>query len=139
MFLAHLDKAHYYTNLGRIKFITVRVVRIQDHHPFGKLEQRAQYQVERTQIVDEELEHIPHEALRMMDSIHCGSQMIKNHSNDRSVKEMLMMVLVMHTKEDDTVFHIEKTGMLMLLVEIDVGGMTADVVDKLNCSYDDVH
>nr|GFB04705.1 hypothetical protein [Tanacetum cinerariifolium] len=73
-----------------------------------------------------------------MDSIHCGSQMIKNHSKDRSVKEMLMMVLVMHTKEDDTVFHIEKTGMLMLVVEIDVGGMTADVVDKLTCSSDDV-
>nr|GEZ43498.1 putative ribonuclease H-like domain-containing protein [Tanacetum cinerariifolium] len=48
------------------------------------------------------------------------------------------MVLVMHTKEDDTVFHIEKTGMLMLVVEVDVGGMTADVVDKLNCSSDDV-
>nr|GFB62369.1 hypothetical protein [Tanacetum cinerariifolium] len=48
------------------------------------------------------------------------------------------MVLVMHTKEEDTVLHIEKTGMLMLVVAVDVGGMTADVVDKLNCSYDDV-
>nr|GEZ33354.1 hypothetical protein [Tanacetum cinerariifolium] len=64
--------------------------------------------------------------------------MIDNHSKDRSVKEVLMMVLVMHTEEDDTVLHIEKTGMLMLVVEIDVGGMTADVVDKLNCSSDDV-
>nr|GEX83546.1 hypothetical protein [Tanacetum cinerariifolium] len=36
------------------------------------------------------------------------------------------------------VLYIEKTGMLMLVVEIDVGGMTADVVDKLNCSSDDV-
>nr|GEZ88495.1 hypothetical protein [Tanacetum cinerariifolium] len=51
---------------------------------------------------------------------------------------MLLMVLVMHTEEDDTVLHIEKTGMLMLVVEVDVGGMTADVVDKLNCSADDV-
>nr|GEW02658.1 hypothetical protein [Tanacetum cinerariifolium] len=49
-----------------------------------------------------------------------------------------MMVLVMHTKEDDTVLHTEKTGMLMLMVEIDVGGMTAGVVDKLTYSYDDV-
>nr|GEY50035.1 hypothetical protein [Tanacetum cinerariifolium] len=49
-----------------------------------------------------------------------------------------MTVLEMHTEEDDTVLHIEKTGMLMLVVEIDVGGMTADVVDKLNCSSDDV-
>nr|GFD14232.1 hypothetical protein [Tanacetum cinerariifolium] len=55
-----------------------------------------------------------------------------------SVKEVLLMVLVMHTKEDDTVVHIEKTSMLMLVVEINVGGMTADVVDELNCSYDDV-
>nr|GEV86038.1 hypothetical protein [Tanacetum cinerariifolium] len=52
---------------------------------------------------------------------------------DRLVKEVLLMVLVMHTEEDDTVLHIEKTGILML-----VGGMTADVVDKLACSSDDV-
>nr|GFC37680.1 hypothetical protein [Tanacetum cinerariifolium] len=54
------------------------------------------------------------------------------------VKEVLMMVLVMHTEEDDMVLHIEKTSMLMLVVEIDVGGMTVDVVDKLNCSSNDV-
>nr|GEW79072.1 hypothetical protein [Tanacetum cinerariifolium] len=64
--------------------------------------------------------------------------MSKNHSKDRLVKAVLMMVLVMHTEEDDTELYIEKTGMLMLVVEIDVGGMTADVVDKLNCSSDDV-
>nr|GEZ06395.1 reverse transcriptase domain-containing protein [Tanacetum cinerariifolium] len=51
---------------------------------------------------------------------------------------VLMMMLVMHTKEDDTVLHMEKTGMWMLAVEIDVGGMTADVVDKLTCLSDDV-
>nr|GFD21027.1 hypothetical protein [Tanacetum cinerariifolium] len=39
---------------------------------------------------------------------------------------------------DDTVLHIEKTGMLMLVVEVDVGGMTADVVNKLTCASDDV-
>nr|GEY17705.1 hypothetical protein [Tanacetum cinerariifolium] len=55
-----------------------------------------------------------------------------------SVQEMLMMVLVMHIEEDDMVLHIKKTGMLMLVVKVDVGGMTADVVDKLNCSSDDV-
>nr|GEZ57758.1 retrovirus-related Pol polyprotein from transposon TNT 1-94 [Tanacetum cinerariifolium] len=58
--------------------------------------------------------------------------------SDRLVKEVLLMVLVMHTEEDDTVLHIEKTGMLMLMVEVDVGGMTADVVDKLTCSSNDV-
>nr|GFB55055.1 hypothetical protein [Tanacetum cinerariifolium] len=48
------------------------------------------------------------------------------------------MVLVMHTKEYDTVMHIVKIGMLMLVVEVDVVGMTADVVNKLNCASDDV-
>nr|GEU96735.1 hypothetical protein [Tanacetum cinerariifolium] len=88
--------------------------------------------------MDEQLEHIPYEALRIEDCTHCGSQMIDNHSMDRLVKDVLRMELVMHTEEDDTVLHIEKTGILMLVVEIDVGGMTADVVDKLNYSSDDV-
>nr|GEU81988.1 ribonuclease H-like domain-containing protein [Tanacetum cinerariifolium] len=94
--------------------------------------------MERTQIVDEQLEHIPHKALRMMDCTHYGSQMIENHSKDRFVKDMLMMELVMHTEKNDIVFHMEKTGMLMLAVEVDVGGTTGDVVDKLTCSSDDV-
>nr|GEZ02671.1 hypothetical protein [Tanacetum cinerariifolium] len=74
----------------------------------------------------------------MMDYTHCDSQMIENHSKDRLVKEVLMMELLMHTKKNDTMFHTKKTGMLMLVVKIDVGGMTADVVDKLTCSSDDV-
>nr|GFA11711.1 hypothetical protein [Tanacetum cinerariifolium] len=64
--------------------------------------------------------------------------MIENHSMDRLVKDVLMMELVMYTEKNDTVFHTEKTGMVMLVVEIDVGGMTADVVDKLTCSSNDV-
>nr|GEZ54300.1 hypothetical protein [Tanacetum cinerariifolium] len=56
----------------------------------------------------------------------------------RLVKEVLLMVLVMHTEEDDTMLHIKKTGMLMCVGEVDVGGMTANVVDKLNCLSDDV-
>nr|GFB00362.1 hypothetical protein [Tanacetum cinerariifolium] len=35
-------------------------------------------------------------------------------------------------------FHTEKTGLLILVVEIDVDGMTADVVDNVTCSSDDV-
>nr|GEU44834.1 reverse transcriptase domain-containing protein [Tanacetum cinerariifolium] len=62
--------------------------------------------------------------------------MIEYHSMDIRLKDLMMMVLVMHTEEDDTVLHIEKTGMWMLVVEINVGGMTADVVDKLTCSSD---
>nr|GEZ22670.1 reverse transcriptase domain-containing protein [Tanacetum cinerariifolium] len=42
-----------------------------------------------------------------------------------------MMELVMYTEKNDTVFHTKKTGMLRLVVEIDVGVMTADVVDKI--------
>nr|GEZ73534.1 hypothetical protein [Tanacetum cinerariifolium] len=49
-----------------------------------------------------------------------------------------MIELVMHTKKNDTVFHTEKTRMLRLVVEIDVGGMTADVVDKVTFSFDDL-
>nr|GFD31281.1 hypothetical protein [Tanacetum cinerariifolium] len=56
--------------------------------------------------------------------------MIEYHSVDMRLKDLLMMVLVMHTEEDDIVLHMEKTGMWMLLVEIDIDGMTADVVDK---------
>nr|GEU44252.1 hypothetical protein [Tanacetum cinerariifolium] len=41
-----------------------------------------------------------------------------------------MMELVMHTEKNDTMFHTKKTRMLRLVVEIDVGGMTTDVVDK---------
>nr|GEX01221.1 hypothetical protein [Tanacetum cinerariifolium] len=64
--------------------------------------------------------------------------MSENHLNDKLVKEVLMMELVMHTEKNDIVFHTKKTGMVILVVEIDVGGMTADVVDKLTCSSDDV-
>nr|GFA84705.1 hypothetical protein [Tanacetum cinerariifolium] len=48
--------------------------------------------------------------------------MIENHSKDRLLKDVLMMELVMHTEKNDTVFHAKKTGMLMLVVEINVGG-----------------
>nr|GFB25241.1 hypothetical protein [Tanacetum cinerariifolium] len=65
-------------------------------------------------------------------------QMMENHLMDRLVKDVLMMEFVMHTEKNDIVFHTEKTGMLILMVEIDVGGMTADVFDKLTCSSDDV-
>nr|GEZ03398.1 hypothetical protein [Tanacetum cinerariifolium] len=49
-----------------------------------------------------------------------------------------MIELVMHTKKNDMVFHTEKTGMLRLVVKIDVGGMIADVIDKVTCSFDDL-
>nr|GEY14886.1 hypothetical protein [Tanacetum cinerariifolium] len=64
--------------------------------------------------------------------------MIENHSVDMRLKDVLMMVPVMHTEEDDMVLHTEKTGMLMLVVEIDISGMTIVEVDKLTCSSDDV-
>nr|GFB74278.1 hypothetical protein [Tanacetum cinerariifolium] len=49
-----------------------------------------------------------------------------------------MMELVMHTEKNDTVFHTERTGMLRLVFEIDVGGVTTDVIDKVTCSFDDL-
>nr|GEZ75687.1 integrase, catalytic region, zinc finger, CCHC-type, peptidase aspartic, catalytic [Tanacetum cinerariifolium] len=47
---------------------------------------------------------------------------------DMRLKDLMMMVLVMHTEEDDTMLHMKKTGMWMLVVEIDVGGITVDAV-----------
>nr|GEW42275.1 uncharacterized mitochondrial protein AtMg00810-like [Tanacetum cinerariifolium] len=52
------------------------------------------------------------------------------------VLKVLMIELVMHTEKNDMVFHTMKTGMLRLVIEIDVVGMTADVVDKVTCSFD---
>nr|GEW70755.1 hypothetical protein [Tanacetum cinerariifolium] len=52
--------------------------------------------------------------------------LVEGYLEDRLVKEVLLMVLVMHTEEEDMVLHIEKTGMLMLVGEVDVGGMTDD-------------
>nr|GFB79174.1 hypothetical protein [Tanacetum cinerariifolium] len=43
---------------------------------------------------------------------------------------------VMHTENYDMMLHMEKTSMWMLVVETDVGGMTADVVDKLSYASD---
>nr|GFB67075.1 hypothetical protein [Tanacetum cinerariifolium] len=64
--------------------------------------------------------------------------MIECHSVDMRLKDLMMMVLVMYTNEYDIVLHMKKTGMWVLVVEIGVGGMTADVVDKLTCSSDGV-
>nr|GEY60204.1 hypothetical protein [Tanacetum cinerariifolium] len=47
--------------------------------------------------------------------------MSENHSKDRVVKEVLMMELMMHTEKNDIVVHTEKTGMVILVVKIDVG------------------
>nr|GFB57923.1 hypothetical protein [Tanacetum cinerariifolium] len=38
--------------------------------------------------------------------------------------------------ENGMVIHTEKIGMMRLVVEIDVDGMIADVVDKVTCSFD---
>nr|GFA11303.1 hypothetical protein [Tanacetum cinerariifolium] len=74
-----------------------------------------------------------------MSSVSGGeNSIIENHSVDMRLKDVLMMMLMMHTEEDDMVLHTEKTSMLMLVFEIDVGGMTVVEVDKLNCSFDDV-
>nr|GEV77894.1 hypothetical protein [Tanacetum cinerariifolium] len=42
-----------------------------------------------------------------------------------------MIELVMHTVKNDMVIHTEKSGMMRLMVEIDIDGMIADVVDKI--------
>nr|GEX97969.1 hypothetical protein [Tanacetum cinerariifolium] len=58
------------------------------------------------------------------------------HSVDKRLTDLMMMVLVRHTVEYDMMLYMEKSGMLKLVVEIKVGDMTADDVDKLTCSSD---
>nr|GEV19189.1 uncharacterized mitochondrial protein AtMg00810-like [Tanacetum cinerariifolium] len=47
--------------------------------------------------------------------------MIEYHLVDIRLKDLMIMLLMMHTEEDDVVLHMEKTGMWMLVVEINVG------------------
>nr|GFC44148.1 hypothetical protein [Tanacetum cinerariifolium] len=55
---------------------------------------------------------------------------------DKRLNKLMMMVLVRQTKESDMMLHMEKSDMLMLVAEIDVGDKTADDVDKLACAAD---
>nr|GEV14545.1 hypothetical protein [Tanacetum cinerariifolium] len=58
------------------------------------------------------------------------------NQSETKITKVLMIELVMHTEKNDMVFHTEKTRMLRLVVEIDVDGMIADVVDKVTYSFD---
>nr|GFB60325.1 hypothetical protein [Tanacetum cinerariifolium] len=72
-----------------------------------------QYLVEKNQIVDELMEHIPLEEWIMTDCKHCGEKMIENRLMDS-----------------------EKTGVMRLVVEIEYVGKIADVFDKATWSFD---
>nr|GFC38735.1 hypothetical protein [Tanacetum cinerariifolium] len=61
---------------------------------------------------------------------------MKYHSLDKRLTDLMMMVLVRQTEEYDMMLHMEKSDMLMLVGEIEVGDKTADDVDKLVCSAD---
>nr|GFD48410.1 hypothetical protein [Tanacetum cinerariifolium] len=58
------------------------------------------------------------------------------HSVDKRLTDLMMMVLVRQTEECDMMLNMEKTDILMLVAEIEVGDMTANDVDKLACSAD---
>nr|GEZ87237.1 hypothetical protein [Tanacetum cinerariifolium] len=47
-----------------------------------------------------------------------------------------MIELVMHTVKNDMVIYTEKTGMMILMVEIECVGKIADVFDKATWSFD---
>nr|GEZ49746.1 hypothetical protein [Tanacetum cinerariifolium] len=55
---------------------------------------------------------------------------------DKRLNELMMMVLMRQTGECDMMLHMEKSDMLMLVAEIEVGDKTADDVDKLACAAD---
>nr|GFB33779.1 hypothetical protein [Tanacetum cinerariifolium] len=55
---------------------------------------------------------------------------------DKRLRYLVMMILERQTKECDMMLYMEKTDMLMLVVEIKVSDKIADDVDKLVCSAD---
>nr|GEY33520.1 hypothetical protein [Tanacetum cinerariifolium] len=59
---------------------------------------------------------------------------MKYHLLYKRLIDLMMMVLVRQTEECDMMVHMEKSDMLMLVAEIEVGDKTADDVDKLACS-----
>nr|GFB80460.1 hypothetical protein [Tanacetum cinerariifolium]GFB80471.1 hypothetical protein [Tanacetum cinerariifolium] len=61
---------------------------------------------------------------------------MKYHSLDKRLTDLMMMVLVKQTEEYDMMLHVEKSNILMLVAEIEIGEKTADDVDKLACSAD---
>nr|GEY04195.1 hypothetical protein [Tanacetum cinerariifolium] len=61
---------------------------------------------------------------------------MKYRSLDNRLTYLMMMVLVRQTEKCDMMLHMEKSDMLMLVAEIEVGDMTADDVDKVSCSTD---
>nr|GFC16542.1 hypothetical protein [Tanacetum cinerariifolium] len=61
---------------------------------------------------------------------------MKYHSLDKRLTNLMMMVFMRQTKECDMMLHMEKSDMLMLVAEIEIGDKTADDVDKLACSVD---
>nr|GEW18508.1 reverse transcriptase domain-containing protein [Tanacetum cinerariifolium] len=95
------------------KILMEEDLELTDRHPFGKPEQQVQFQVMITQSASELLEHM-----------------------DKRLTYLMRMVLVRHTVMYDMMLHIEKSGMLKLVVEIEVGDMTNDDVDNLTCSSD---
>nr|GEZ17445.1 hypothetical protein [Tanacetum cinerariifolium] len=64
------------------------------------------------------------------------NELIKNHSLDKRLTDLMKMSLVRQTKECDMMLHMEKSDMLMLVDEIEVGDMTTNDVDKVSCSTD---
>nr|GFC10270.1 hypothetical protein [Tanacetum cinerariifolium] len=62
--------------------------------------------------------------------------LMKYHSLDKRLIDLMMMILVRQTEECYMMLHIEKFDMLMLVAKIEVGDKTADDVDKLACSAD---
>nr|GFB50321.1 hypothetical protein [Tanacetum cinerariifolium] len=61
---------------------------------------------------------------------------MKYQSLDKRLNDLMMMVLVRQTEECDMMLYMEKSDMLMLVAEIEVGDKTVDDVDKLAWSAD---
>nr|GEY93984.1 hypothetical protein [Tanacetum cinerariifolium] len=66
-----------------------------------------------------------------VDKLACAPELL-----DKRLNDLMMMVLVRQSEECDMMLHMEKSDMLRLVAEIEVGDKTADDVDKLACAAD---
>nr|GFC31401.1 hypothetical protein [Tanacetum cinerariifolium] len=62
--------------------------------------------------------------------------LMRYHSLDKRLTNLVMMILVIQTEDCDMLLHMVTTDMKLLVVEIEIDDIMADDVDKVSCSTD---
>nr|GFC20353.1 hypothetical protein [Tanacetum cinerariifolium] len=62
--------------------------------------------------------------------------LMRYHSLDKRLTNLVMMILMRQTEDCDMLLHMVTTDMKLLVVEIEIDDITADDVDKVSCSTD---